>query len=48
MMFDVDVSIKQLIKAVDNKTNEEVYFILSDDDNEWHKITEEEYNKIRG
>ena len=42
------ISIQQVIKVINNKTNEEEYLIMNEDTNEWTKISQNEYNKIRG
>lgn len=41
------LSITQVIKVINNKTNKEEYLIINED-NEWEKISQDEYNKIRG
>lgn len=41
-------SIQQVLKTVNNKTGEINYLIMDEVDNEWKKLTEEEYNQIRG
>lgn len=41
------LSIQQVIKIINNKTNEEEYLIMDEDTNEWKKISQDEYNKIK-
>lgn len=41
------LSIQQVIKIINNKTNEEEYLIMNEDTNEWKKISQDEYNKIK-
>ncbi len=42
------LSIQQVVKVTDNKTNEESYLILDNTNNIWKKITKKEYDKLRG
>lgn len=42
------LSVKQIIKITNNETNEEEYLIMDEDTNQWVKISQDEYNKIRG
>ena len=38
---------KNFIKIINNETNEEEYLIMDEDTNEWKKISQDEYNKIK-
>ena len=42
------VSIQQIAKTTNNKTGEIHYLILDEDNQEWKKLTEKEYNQLRG
>lgn len=42
------LSVKQIIKITNNETNEKEYLIMDEDTNQWIKISQDEYNKIRG
>lgn len=42
-----NISIYQVMKIVDKKTNQEHYFKI-DNNEEWTEIEKNEYNKIRG
>ena len=46
--LNTKLSVKQVIKITNNKTNEEEYLIMDEDTNQWVKISQDEYNKIRG
>lgn len=41
----INISTQQIMKITDNKTNEN-YFLLMNNNNEWVKITQEDYNNI--
>lgn len=42
------VSVQQVVKMINKKTGEISYLIMNEDNNEWKKIDENQYNKIRG
>lgn len=46
--LNTKLSVKQIIKITNNETNEEEYLIMNEDTNQWVKISQDEYNKIRG
>ena len=50
MMIEISnkIKIQQIIEVIDNDTNEVSYLIMDDEGNEWKRITQAEYNKIRG
>ena len=43
-----NISIKQVIKVINNDTGEEQFLMMNDNKNEWVEITQADYNKIRG
>ena len=43
-----NISIKQVIKVINNNTGEEQFLMMNDNKNEWVEITQDDYNKIRG
>ena len=42
--MEIAIDTQHVIAAVDKKTNERYYLLLKD--NEWERITEEQYNQI--
>lgn len=44
--MEMAIDTQHLIAAVDKKTNEKYYLFM--EDNEWKRITEEEYKQILG
>ena len=46
--LNTGISIKEVIKIINNDTNEVEYLFMNEDNNEWQKISQEEYNNIRG
>ena len=42
------ISIQQVMKVIDNKTGQERYLTIDDNQNKWIEISQDEYNKIRG
>ena len=43
-----NISIKQVIKVINNDTGEEQFLMMNDNKNEWVETTQDDYNKIRG
>ena len=42
-----NISIKQVIKVINNDTGEEQFLMMNDNENEWVEITQDDYNKKR-
>lgn len=46
MNIPFEIKMKQVIEVYNHDTNETEFLLMQDD--EWVKISEEQYNKIRG
>ena len=48
IQLNTNVSIQQVIKVVNNKTGEEQFLVMDEDNNKWVEISQNDYDKIRG
>ena len=48
MMVELNTSIQQVAVKVTNNETGAINYLIINEDNKWEKITQNQYNKIRG